>query len=1495
MKMINLLIILILMICLSSFVTSIQVTPYYHNGNYDVQITGNESKWVESVDIIGRFVTITPKSLKDRTYMECETIKCDEKDKKEVVYDVPTEMEVTKTILGDKIYQEIDDKFYYIIPTYEHYIRFGKESVVLVEDISVNNTVGVNISFENNYTHLNITEDGIYADLVAYFPFDTNNPFPSTEDYSIKDFDGTLYNNPEYVTDDCMYRQCLKLNSSQSHYMKTGKDIKDYTGNRNKSISVWVKFGQQTVSEGNVYELPLVVGDASQYWGIHRGKIGGDPDRIHYYNYDNEDDTISENMVTDVWMHLVLTYNHTFGRILAYKDGVLLGSTASGATGSIAGDLQIGRMGTNYLNATLDELMIFNRTLSDNDVLDIFRNQSNRFSPEGYQQLFNINFTADGNSLNVTTETDIVNGSNISLKVHYYDGSWSTTASQYVGDGINNLTFTVTSSTTNVTLNYTFESTYGFETPHIMNDIFLNSYASLDTEYPKFTTIPDNITLKYDDYLAVVFVATDDFDISEYHVNDTIRFNMTATNGTLMNLTQLPTGNYTLNVTVNDTSNKVNSTIYHVEQLELDDIYPNLEMPANLTLSYGSSVNQNFTGYDNVDIDSFGANHTTVFTMFKNGTLINITELEAGTYTLNITLNDTSNNINSSIFEIVYQAFNNVPTHTVPFINATLDENYTYYNLTAYNQTTADADGETVKNIINWRYFNNSLTYLNMPFEGGAIAEGDTKTKDYSEYGRNGTVTSATASDGGGHDGFDAYDFNGADDYITIGKEKNFSDVCVNGCAFTAWIKKEGEDAGTIIARSDTTNSDDFFRLQVEADEDPTFTISEDGSTLCTAVNAGSNSITLNNWHHIAGVFNKSHALLYLNGELQENKSCSFNTVNEANWRDNEDTYIGARDETDRKGHFDGIIDDVVIYNRTISSQQIWALFTNQTDVVVSDETDYEQIWDACITPNDGIDDGETLCSNNLTINTQAKTPPRITIMQPATIIYSNNNITNVSMNITMNKNVSKCFYNINASNTTMGNNSMTRYGEMEHDLKYGEYTIEFYCNDTDKLSDTVQLNLSLHYYFENLTTAFTSSDNLKIVYETFFNATNQKPILLLTPYWDGNRSLGRSFAHWWQQRNEYFVVNMDVRGHGSSEGSMDVNKEECRDMVEAVEDAQEEFADFVNISSIYVGGTSGGSGRSLSCMNKYPDFYTASFAMFPMTNYSSWYNSSKRASIVTIFGDYYWNMFEKYESAGALTTAPNQFTPFLMMHNETDGTVNISESDQYNDSLFELGKSDYKYNRTAITHGDNPPEEEAKLWAHNYLQNFTTNLTIPDEADFKIASFVHTKNFSIWFDHMDKIGNVTFNMTADDIYLSIATDNFTGYSNISIYGFTPNTDFTVTLNGTTIYDDNLTSDSRGVLSINRTICQNYTNTFHFYIYTIPPPAGDIKTWIPQGTMIMKWVYNILELGLLHVASLNVTTNTTIENNITMHGHGNNDSLFNCGITQSGEYKCTIE
>jgi len=162
--------------------------------------------------------------------------------------------------------------------------------------------------------------------------------------------------------------------------------------------------------------------------------------------------------------------------------------------------------------------------------------------------------------------------------------------------------------------------------------------------------------------------------------------------------------------------------------------------------------------------------------------------------------------------------------------------------------------------------------------------------------------------------------------------------------------------------RKDTKN---FVRLYQE----------NDGFNFGVCINDSKVSVRTENvqsniWYHIAGVWDASEQYLavYLNGVIStERGDNSFS--------------CGAHDglsighgNSGSGGYWYGYLDEVEIYNRVLSSYQIYQIYLSQKDgqydrrVFVSEETALGEIWQCIVTPNDSSQDGTPVESNTLQI-----------------------------------------------------------------------------------------------------------------------------------------------------------------------------------------------------------------------------------------------------------------------------------------------------------------------------------------------------------------------------------------------------------------------------------------------------------------------------------------------------------------------------------------------
>ena len=180
-----------------------------------------------------------------------------------------------------------------------------------------------------------------------------------------------------------------------------------------------------------------------------------------------------------------------------------------------------------------------------------------------------------------------------------------------------------------------------------------------DTTPPYFTGIGnvemyDNQSLSYD------INATDETAFGFFAINWTTVFSINKNTGVLTNVSGLGIGIYYINVSINDTTGNMNSSVMWVNVSNStvptppDTTKPVFTNCRNFNHTVNTSFSQSITATDNVGISSYFLNDTTNFTVNSGtGLITNFSSLTIiKTYWLNLTVNDTSNNMKDCIFYI---------------------------------------------------------------------------------------------------------------------------------------------------------------------------------------------------------------------------------------------------------------------------------------------------------------------------------------------------------------------------------------------------------------------------------------------------------------------------------------------------------------------------------------------------------------------------------------------------------------------------------------------------------------------------------------------------------------------------------------------------------------------------------------------------------------------------------------------------------------------------
>lgn len=328
-----------------------------------------------------------------------------------------------RNVVNKGIFEEGDVYAYCYLadPWQDYWMKFGESSVVLTQSYTITTDLyNQNITNEDVlYTHLNVSD----ANLLGYWSFDKDNA-TNVYDLSDKGNDGTLVGNAN-VSGTGVYGNGLGLDGDEDYvslgtWSITGTAI---------SVSAWFKTYSGSVDAGS---LDIIVGKYSptapalEDWALYLNEGSG---TIGFFVYSTSLNIISgtTNLSDNTWHHAVGVWNGTAN--LLYVDGVSVATPVAntGTLDALLTDIRIGRGAENtwkqLFKGSIDEVRIYNKSLTQSEITALYQNQSSTFYPKGQQEykVFNAILTNE-NRLNVTTNGyERKQGTNISLSV----GEWN--------------------------------------------------------------------------------------------------------------------------------------------------------------------------------------------------------------------------------------------------------------------------------------------------------------------------------------------------------------------------------------------------------------------------------------------------------------------------------------------------------------------------------------------------------------------------------------------------------------------------------------------------------------------------------------------------------------------------------------------------------------------------------------------------------------------------------------------------------------------------------------------------------------------------------------------------------------------------------------------------------------------------------------------------------------------------------------------------------------
>ncbi len=335
---------------------------------------------------------------------------------------------------------------------------------ITITDVSVADSILTNITTENNFTHLSISNENFLntSNVFMYQPFDVNST--SAYDYTGQNFDGVLTGGVTW---------------NETGYDGGGYDFDGVDGEilwssitydlsppTNFTTMAWIRFRSVTGSFMTMWEFA----NDNPWFGVRTGAVLG----CHPL-------TSSTVLSTNTWYHVAFTYAGATCSI--YIDGTL--DLSGSADAGRSNGLGIGHnQGDSFWDGSIDEFIYINETLSATQIADYYNKKSSLFFATGTQEFQDNNVSGTGSEtfLNITINSSTNFDSMINVTVGNVSGTGYDFGSEF--SFTNNFASDIPIGTpNNISIKFIFyagnSSTNTFKSPTLQNDVLLDSFEGV--------------------------------------------------------------------------------------------------------------------------------------------------------------------------------------------------------------------------------------------------------------------------------------------------------------------------------------------------------------------------------------------------------------------------------------------------------------------------------------------------------------------------------------------------------------------------------------------------------------------------------------------------------------------------------------------------------------------------------------------------------------------------------------------------------------------------------------------------------------------------------------------------------------------------------------------------------------------------------------------------------------------------------------------------------
>ncbi|MBN1157688.1 DUF2341 domain-containing protein [Candidatus Woesearchaeota archaeon] len=263
------------------------------------------------------------------------------------------------------------------------------------------------------------------------------------------------------------------------------------------------------------------------------------------------------------------------------------------------------------------------------------------------------------------------------------------------------------------------------------------------------------------------------------------------------------------------------------------------------------------------------------------------------------------------------------------WVNLTSNSNTTIYAYYGNPSATLKTDyANPDSNLVLYLHFDNSSTY----------GENSNRVFDFSGYGNNATLGAGNEfinKTGGRFGG--TLQVDGTGDYARI-PDSTSLDI-INGITITAWIKvRTAANYATIIGKRDPSAKEGNFAFRTGSAasvDELQFYWSVSGAWQVYATTDA--DLTTGTWYFVAASYNNSEMRILRNG-VNLTKSCAAGTCSGNLESDNNNVSIGRPGEYAGE-YFNGQIDEVRIYNRSLSVDEVLGIYNSTKPYFLENET----------------------------------------------------------------------------------------------------------------------------------------------------------------------------------------------------------------------------------------------------------------------------------------------------------------------------------------------------------------------------------------------------------------------------------------------------------------------------------------------------------------------------------------------------------------------------